>query len=99
MRDIYENVWARKTLRKLRMDSGEAIETVVGSLGFDWFSREHKFHYTGPGEAWWGSDVAILPMGKGKIVVSQLQLLPHLGKDPVADQILANLLRFTSDQP
>ena len=99
MRDIYENVWARKTLRKLRMDSGEAIETVVGSLGFDWFSREHKFHYTGPGEAWWGSDVAILPMGKGKLVVSQLQLLPHLGKDPVADQILANLLRFTSDQP
>ena len=99
MRDIYENVWARKTLRNLQIDSGKAIETVVGSLGFDWFSRDHKFHYSGPGDAWWGSDVAILPLGEGKLIVSQLHLLPNLGKDPVADQILANILRFTSSQP
>lgn len=94
MRDIYENVWARKTLRDLQGEAGQAIETVVGSMGFDWFSREHKMHYAGPGEEWWGSDVAILPMGKGKVIVSQLRLLPNLGKDPVADKIMANLLQY-----
>ncbi|NRB49429.1 MAG: beta galactosidase jelly roll domain-containing protein [Saprospiraceae bacterium] len=94
MRDIYENVWARKTLRDLRGEEEQAIETVVGSMGFDWFSKGHKMHYSGPGEAWWGSDVAILPMGTGKVVVSQLRLLPNLGTDPVADKIMANLLQY-----
>lgn len=94
MRDIYENVWARKTLRGLQGEEGQAIETVVGSMGFDWFSRQHKMHYAGPGEEWWGSDVAILPIGKGKVIVSQLRLLPNLGTDPVADKIMANLLQY-----
>ncbi|MEM9723213.1 MAG: hypothetical protein AAGA10_28350, partial [Bacteroidota bacterium] len=94
MREIYENVWARKTLRGLAIESSQAVETVVGSMGFEWFSRDHKFHYSGPGSAWWGSDLAIFSMGEGTIIVSQLELLPHLGSDPVADKILANLLRF-----
>ncbi|NET35689.1 MAG: hypothetical protein F6K19_27300 [Cyanothece sp. SIO1E1] len=94
MRDVYENVWARKTLRDLKGQEGQAVETVVGSMGFDWFSRGHKMHYSGPGEAWWGSDVAILPMGKGKVIASQLRLLPNLGTDPVADKIMANLLQY-----
>ncbi|MBX2874029.1 MAG: hypothetical protein KTR30_18070, partial [Saprospiraceae bacterium] len=94
MRDIYENVWARKTLRNLRPAGEGVIETVVGSMGFDWFSREHKMHYSGPGEEWWGSDVAIFPMGKGQVIVSQLHLLPNLGTDPVADKIFANLMEF-----
>mgnify|MGYP000666061921 CR=1 FL=1 len=94
MRDIYENVWARKTLRNLKPVEDTEIETVVGSMGFDWFSREHKLHYSGPGEEWWGSDLAILTMGKGKILVSQLQVLPNLGVDPVADKILANMIDF-----
>lgn len=94
MRDIYENVWARKTLRNLQGKGDTAIETVVGSMGFDWFSREHKMHYSGPGEEWWGSDVALFPMGKGLVIVSQLQLLQHLDKDPVADKIMSNLMTF-----
>lgn len=94
MRDIYENVWARKTLRNLQINEGKMIETVVGSMGFDWFSREHKMHYSGPGEEWWGADLAIMSMGKGKVIVSQLQLLPYLGEDPVADKILNNMIRY-----
>lgn len=94
MRDIYENVWARKTLRNLKSMEDTAIETVVGSMGFDWFSREHKMHYSGPGEEWWGSDVALIPMGKGRVIVSQLQLMQHLDKDPVADKIMSNLMTF-----
>jgi hypothetical protein len=89
MRDIYENVWAPQTLRDL---GGEAI---VASIGFEWHSREHKLQYLGPGESWWGADLAIVPHGKGRSVVSQLRIIENLGKDPVADKILYNLIQFT----
>jgi hypothetical protein len=92
MRDVYENVWAAQTLRGL---GGEAI---VASIGYAWFSEEHKLHYSGPGESWWGADLAVVPYGKGRYVVSQLRLVGNLGKDPVADKILFNLLKWTADQ-
>ncbi|MDW3652548.1 MAG: glycoside hydrolase family 2 TIM barrel-domain containing protein [Bacteroidia bacterium] len=93
MKDIYENVWANRTLRNLKAEDGK-LNVLVGSMGFDWFSREHKMHYSGPGEEWWGSDVAELSYGKGSIIFSQLRLVEHLGKDPVADKILLNLLNY-----
>jgi hypothetical protein len=88
MRDLYQNVWATTTLRDL------GGETLVASIGFDWFSRTHALQYRGPGESWWGADLAVLPHGEGRIVVSELRLLPHLGEDPVADKLLFNLIRF-----
>jgi hypothetical protein len=90
MREIYENVWATQTLREL---SGEPI---VASIGFEWFSHDHKMHYSGPGESWWGADLAIVPHGKGRVLVSQLRIVDHLGTDPVADKILFNLIEWTS---
>jgi beta-galactosidase len=88
MRDIYENVWATQTLRDL---GGEAI---VASIGFDWFSADHKMHYSGPGESWWGADLAVVPHGKGRSLVSQLRIVENLGKDPVADKILFNIVEY-----
>ena len=90
MRDVYENVWARQTLRDL---GGEAL---VASIGFDWFSHEHKLHYSGPGEAWWGADLAQVPLGKGRCLVSLLRIVENLAKDPVADKILYNLIEFVT---
>ena len=63
------------------------------SVGFDWFSHGHKVHYSGPGNAWWGWDVVVASLGKGRFVVSQLRLKNNLGSDPVADRILFNLIR------
>jgi len=88
LRDVYENVWARQTLRDL---DGEPI---VASIGFKWFSADHKLHYSGPGESWWGADLAVVRKGAGRIIVSQLRLVENLGKDPVADRILGNLILF-----
>ena len=90
MRDVYENVWARQTLRDL---GGEAL---VASIGFNWFSHEHKLHYSGPGEAWWGADLAQVPLGKGRCLVSQLRIVENLARDPVADKILYNLIEFVT---
>lgn len=94
MRDLYENVWPTATLRDLQSGDGETGEALVASIGFDWFSREHKMHYSGPGASWWGSDVAILPYGEGRCIISQLRLLENLDREPVADKIMANLVRF-----
>lgn len=96
MRDIYENVWATSTLMNIGGEGIQLEEAVVASVGFEWFSRDHKMHYSGPGKSWWGSDMAVISLGKGKIIISQLRILPNLGKDPVADKILYNLINFVS---
>jgi len=92
MGPIYENVWAENTLLDV------AGETIVAAIGYDWFPDYdlRKRHYYGPGDTWWGADMAIAPLGKGRCLVSQLRLLDNLGKDPVADKILFNLIRFAA---
>jgi len=94
MGPVYENVWARHTL--LDVDG----ETIAGAIGFD-FAPDFELrrrHYYGPGDTWWGSDVAIVPVGRGRCILSQLRLVDNLGADPVADKILYNLIEFTTSQ-
>lgn len=89
---IYENVWAEGTL----LDVGG--ETIVAAIGYDWYPNLdlNRRHYYGPGDTWWGADMAIVPLGKGRLIVSQLRLVEYLGKDPVADKILYNLMEWTT---
>ena len=84
----YQNVCAAETLL------GVEGETVVASISWEW-QTEPKC-YRGPGPFWWGSDLAVVPHGKGKLVLSTLRLLEHAGKDPVADKLLVNLVAFAS---
>ncbi|MCK5279792.1 MAG: hypothetical protein KAK04_14660, partial [Cyclobacteriaceae bacterium] len=97
MRNVYENVWATNTLRDIEVIDDMVYETLVASIGFDWFSSGHKMHYSGPGVSWWGSDMAVVSYGKGRCIISQLRLVENLGKDPVADKILFNMIRFASN--
>ena len=89
---VYENVWAPNTMANV------GGETIAASIGYDWFPGYELFkrHYIGPGDTWWGADVAIVPHGTGRCLISQLRLLENLGKDPVADKILFNLIRFAA---
>ena len=92
MGPAYENVWAQHTL--LDVDG----ETIAGAIGFD-FAPDFelsKRHYYGPGDTWWGSDMAVVSYGKGRCVLSQLRLLDNLGSDPMADKILFNLINWTT---
>ena len=41
-----------------------------------------------------GAELALIPMGRGRMIVSMFRLIPWLGKDPAADLMLENLLRF-----
>jgi len=88
MRELYENVYPIKTIRALEG------ETLVASVAFTWFNVENNLHFSGPKESWWGADMAIVSHGKGRCLISELRILPNLGKDPVADKILFNMMRY-----
>lgn len=93
MGPVYENVWAQSTLQEVEG------QTIAASIGYDWFPDYDlsKRHYYGPGDAWWGADVVVAPLGQGRCVASQLRVVENLGKDPVADIILYNLIRWSSN--
>ncbi len=93
MGPVYENVWAEHTL--LDVDG----ETIAGAIGFD-FAPDFelsKRHYYGPGDTWWGSDLAVVSCGKGSCVLSQLRLIDNLSADPVADKILFNMINWITE--
>jgi len=42
------------------------------------------------------SELAVIPFGKGKLILTTLEILPNLLSDPVADQLLINMIRFAT---
>ena len=85
----------KKTLRDLKTNGTRVQEKpIVTSIAFDWFSKGNKLGYKGPGPSWWGADLTFISMGKGKYLLSQFQILENLGKDPVADKMLINMIKF-----
>lgn len=94
MRNTYENVWPKVTLRNIQGEEVGRVNNIVASVGFDWFSEGHKMHYSGPGDSWWGSDMAEISLGSGAFVISQLRIIENLGKDPVAEILLFNMIRY-----
>jgi len=90
MGQVYENVWPQHSLMDVEG------ETLAGTIGIDWFPDYDldRRHYYGPGDVWWGSDMAVAPVGKGKCILSQFRIVDNLGTDPVADKILFNLIQW-----
>ena len=85
-------IWAELSL------VGTGGEIVAGCIGFDWYPELDKTrrHYYGPGDTWYGSDVAVVPLEKGRCILSQLRLVDFLGRDPVADRILYNFIAYAA---
>ena len=95
LRNSYENIWPKKSLRDLKVNGVKVEEKpLVASVAFDWFSRGHKMGYSGPGPSWWGADMTFVPLKKGLYLLSQFELLENLGKDPVADRMLFNIINY-----
>lgn len=91
MGQTYLNVCAMETL--------EGIQSlpIVGSLSYDWGQGRHADqNYRGPLDVWWGTDMAEVPQGKGRMLLSTLRLLENLEKDPVAEKLLYNLIRWSA---
>ncbi len=85
------NVCAAETLE------GLATPPIVGSLSFSWGQTPKERNYQGPREVWWDADMVDVPHGKGRMLLSTLRLLENLEKDPVAERILCNLIRWAQE--
>ena len=51
-------------------------------------------HYNGIGDVLWAADVLLVEKGLGKMLYSTLKITENLGKDPVADKLLYNMIRL-----
>ncbi len=89
----YQNVCAVRTITNLN----ETAMPVTGSLSWN-IGIPETWNYMGPTEAWWGNDLAVVPYGKGKVIISMLRLTENVGKDPVADKILYNMIKWAGDE-
>ena len=89
MGQAYENVYATQTL------SQTGGEIYAGSVSHGFYSdQDRKQHHIGPEPAWAGIDIGEVSHGKGRYILSGLRLMENLGKDPVADKILINLISW-----
>lgn len=89
MDQVYRNVVARRSLALPETD------WIAGTITYDWYAGlKHKQNYLGVSGAYHGVDLAHLPHGRGSYVLSTHRLTANLGQDPVADRILANLVRW-----
>ena len=91
MGQTYENVWAMKTL------TGLNTQPIVGAVTHDFYPMKRNIpDYLGPEPAWWGTDLGVVQQGQGRFILSSLRLVDNLGKDPVADRILFNLIEYAA---
>lgn len=87
MRQAYRNVVPAKTFAEA------SDEDICGT--FDTAPIAAGNYMMGE-SAWWGSDILVRRHGNGLLVFTHLRILENLGKDPVADRLLTNLLRHFS---
>ncbi|MCF7849890.1 MAG: hypothetical protein K9M45_13645, partial [Kiritimatiellales bacterium] len=91
MGQAYENVWAPQALKDT------VGELIVGSVSHGWYQGEDdKQNYIGPSPAWYAMDMGVVKHGQGRYVLSAMRIVENLGKDPVADKILFNLIEWTN---
>jgi len=93
MQGVYENVRAKISMVEL---TAKPIVTVIANDNFPDMTLM-KRHYQGTGDVWSGSDLSEVKHGKGSLLLSTMQIVPNLGKDPVADKLLLNLLSFMTN--
>jgi len=89
MSGVYENVCADRSI--CRPADGKYIAGVITydqNKNMDIMLR----HYNGIGDVQWAADVLLVEKGKGKMLFSTLKIIANLGKDPVADKLLHNMI-------
>jgi beta-galactosidase len=91
MSGVYENVCATASI--CRPAEGELLAGVITydqNKNMDIKQR----HYNGIGDVLWAADVLMIEHGKGKMLFSTLKIKENLGKDPVAEMLLYNMIRL-----
>lgn len=90
MHGVYENVHPKASMSK------QKGTYIAGEIGYDHYPRLDimRRHFIGPGETWWAADLLEAEIGEGKMLLSTLDIITNLEKDPVAEIIFYNMLDF-----
>ena len=68
---------------------------IGGNITCGWYrGQKHKQNFLGVSAAFAGAELTEFAYGRGRYVVCQYRISEHLGGDPIADRLLANLLRW-----
>ena len=74
-----------------------ATEWIAGNITYGWYQgQKHKQNFLGVERAVHGADLTELSHGKGRYVITTYRIVENLRQDPVADRLLANLVRWLS---
>lgn len=94
MSGVYENVCAEVSI--CRPAEGKYLAGVITydqNKNMDIMLR----HYNGIGDVLWAADVLLVEKEKGKMLYSTLKIADNLGKDPVAEKILYNMIEYATN--
>ncbi len=68
---------------------------ISGNISYGWYAGlKHKQNYTGVTAALHGADVTQVPYGEGRYILCTHRIVENLGKDPLAERLFSNLLRW-----
>lgn len=85
----YRNVVARLSM------ATPATDWISGTVTYGWFAGlKRKQNYMGVSAAMHGADLAQLPWGEGRYILCMHRIVENLDRDPVADRLFSNLLRW-----
>ena len=92
MQEVYQNVHPKTTMM---MQQGKMISGVVS---YDHFKNLDLMlrHYPGPGDVWFGANLLETAFGEGTMLLSTFDIVGNLGKDPVAELILNNMINYVN---
>ena len=93
MQEVYQNVHPKTTMM---MQQGKMISGVVS---YDHFQNIDLMlrHYMGPGDIWFGANLLETEFREGTMLLSTFDIVDNLGKDPVAELILNNMINYYND--
>jgi hypothetical protein len=76
-----------------KLDKCDDIVAAGGKVLMGGFSSHM---WTRPAVYYWAAGVYTVPIGRGTAIVCNLKVLDHLGKNPIADRIFANLIDYAA---
>ncbi|MCC2685717.1 MAG: beta-galactosidase [Paenibacillaceae bacterium] len=89
MGQTYQNVYALTGILE------PATDWIAGCILYDWYrGSKHRMNYLGLTEAYDAAEIIVVPHGSGNYVLSTLRLTENLGKDPIADAIVSNMIAW-----
>lgn len=94
MSGVYENIHPKESI--CRPNKGNYL---AGSVAYEQNKNMDIMlrHYNGVGDVYWAADVLLIEYGKGEILYSTLQIIENLGKDPVAEKVLYNMVKYNQN--